>query len=514
MRTFSSNVVWLFVLGSCWCGQCLCPAAQLSGTRITNRGLQGVGRVEASSLDQMGETFGSVSALAIRDWRRTESGYSGTFVTLPDRGFNMDGFFSDYAARLHSLSFSFLPRTNRTELASAPKMPDNGLQDQIRVQYRSSSRFEFADRRGVTGLDPGTHSISLFGADLPYVVTQHLNGATLPVQRVAVDAEGLALKPDGSGWFSDEYGPSIYHFDRELHVDGIIVPPVDYRPMAATGSLSFTSTNDPVRGRRMNQGFEALGLNSASTRLFALLQSALIQDSGPTLESRRYSRLLVYDVSGPNAPAALVGEYVLPLPIIDETGKGSKPNKTASQSELVVLSDTEFMVLCRDSSGLGSGTTNPPVFKRVILADIKDATNLAALSSPRRTNSVAPGGKLLQGINPVSWVEVVDLLSPVDLKRFGFNTSFSSPNRQTFSEKWEGMALVSALEPDKPNDYFLFVTNDNDFMTARGRMRQADGLIHNYDAIGTNVLRGEHDTVFLAYRLTIESDARGAQKFP
>ena len=65
MRTYSINVIWLFVLGFCWCRQCLCPAAQLNGTRITNHGLQGVGRVEASSLDQMGETFGSVSALVI-----------------------------------------------------------------------------------------------------------------------------------------------------------------------------------------------------------------------------------------------------------------------------------------------------------------------------------------------------------------------------------------------------------------------------------------------------------------
>ncbi len=73
------------------------------------------------------------------------------------------------------------------------------------------------------------------------------------------------------------------------------------------------------------------------------------------------------------------------------------------------------------------------------------------------------------------------------------------------------MAMVSALDPERPNDFFLFVANDNDFMTARGRMLQADGQVHDYNAVGLNSLRTEHDTVFLAYRLTIEVDSPGAR---
>lgn len=32
----------------------------------------------------------------------------------------------------------------------------------------------------------------------------------------------------------------------------------------------------------------------------------------------------------------------------------------------------------------------------------------------------------------------------------------------------EGLALLPALDPDRPDDYFLFIANDNDFATTDG----------------------------------------------
>ena len=60
------------------------------------------------------------------------------------------------------------------------------------------------------------------------------------------------------------------------------------------------------------------------------------------------------------------------------------------------------------------------------------------------------------------------------------------------SEKWEGLALLPALDPTRPNDYFLFVANDNDFATTDGYQV---GAAYND---GKNL-----DTMFLAYRVTI-----------
>ena len=53
----------------------------------------------------------------------------------------------------------------------------------------------------------------------------------------------------------------------------------------------------------------------------------------------------------------------------------------------------------------------------------------------------------------------------------------------------------------------LLVGNDNDFITANGTMFQADGLQHPYDAVGTNPLLTDNDTVFLAYRVRILLDS-------
>ena len=86
------------------------------------------GRISASALDSFGETFGSVSSLQITNWTGSGGTYSGTFNILPDRGYNNNnsgGFFSDYAARIQQMAFSFTPSTGVSEkpltfLRSAP----------------------------------------------------------------------------------------------------------------------------------------------------------------------------------------------------------------------------------------------------------------------------------------------------------------------------------------------------------------------------------------------------------
>ncbi len=56
----------------------------------------------------------------------------------------------------------------------------------------------------------------------------------------------------------------------------------------------------------------------------------------------------------------------------------------------------------------------------------------------------------------------MNLLDRVQLERFGLKV-------EGLSEKWEAMDLLPALDPQRPNDYFLFVGNDNDFI-ARHRV--------------------------------------------
>lgn len=86
----------------------------------------------------------------------------------------------------------------------------------------------------------------------------------------------------------------------------------------------------------------------------------------------------------------------------------------------------------------------------------------------------------------------------MELNKFGLHNGEPN-NRNNLSEKWEGMAMVPALDPANPNDNFLFVTNDNDFITQNGFQAGAASK----DASGLEV-----DTMILVYRLTLREQLK------
>jgi hypothetical protein len=140
------------------------------------------------------------------------------------------------------------------------------------------------------------------------------------------------------------------------------------------------------------------------------------------------------------------------------------------------------------------------VFKSVLLVDLNvgvpaDVIGIAARNA--EGGQVAPGGVLDATIAELTWVEALNLLNTDELAKFNFNLDNTASDLLTLSEKWEGVALAPALDPDHPDDYFLFIANDNDFLSPAGAMRQADGSFATYDAGIQN------DTIFLAYRITI-----------
>jgi hypothetical protein len=473
----------------------------VGGLSFTNLGLQGAGRLPSTALDVFGETYGSVSSLQIGNWARTGDLYGGTFFTLPDRGYNdpASGVFSTYAGRVHELSFSFTPYTGATPLGGATIEEKMAAQNQIQTRYVGATRFTDPSGQLTTGQDPGPGTTSLFGQTVPFVASVVVNGAPTPLNRVALDGEGLILNPDGSGWVSDEYGPYIYTFDSSKRITGVLGLPEAILPHTPPGTLDFNSINAPANGRRNNQGMEGIALSPDGSRLYALLQSATVQDTdGSKQETRNNTRLLVYDVSTSPAPSGPISEFALQLPNLDRDGTGPTPDRTAAQSEIVALADGRLLVLSRDGNGYGTGDSRPNIFKSILLVDTAGATDLVSIPTVNvEGGQIAPLGVLAAGITPVTWVEALNLINSVELARFNFNMNNAAPDRLTFSEKWEGLALVSALDVVNPFDYFLFVANDNDFLTTDGSMEQVDGTLGGYDA-GL-----DSDTVFLAYRVRI-----------
>ena len=462
----------------------------IEGRSFVNQGLVGSGRLSAGTVDFLGDTLGSFSSLAIvpKSWKRKGDRYEATLWTLPDRGRNDpgEGLFYDYAARLHRFRITFVPYGDK------PLPADTHSQNQVKIT--PDGGLVLTDFRGqrFTGADPADGTITERGILLPS--PRSGTGAG----KVSIDAESLQFTRDGHFYIGDEYAAHVYYFDAKGRLQGVIVPPAAVVPRT-DGHIDFGSLNPPQSGRRNNQGIEGMSLSPDGTRLFVALQSALIQDSAHgDAAGRINTRVLVYDVSHDPVPTRAIGHYVTQLPAYNDRGDGKAANKTAAQSEIRALNEHQFLMLSRDGNGLGTDNDKPIVYKSVLLVDTLDATNLIGSEYETGTASVlrSPDSvELKAGIKPTSSHELINLLNRSQLSRFGLNVDTRPKNQPlTLSEKWEAMDLAPAFDPSHPQDYFLFVGNDNDFI-ARHCVMEGQHCDSSFD----------NDNMLLVYRLTLPS---------
>ena len=414
----------------------------VGGMTFRNLGLQGVGRVAASTLDAAtGESLGSISDMQITNFTNNNNGtFSGTFHFLPDRGFNSGATFSNYAARINVFDFTFTPHTS---------VATNLAQNQIAMSFQGSTRFTY-DNDNNAGTAPifstgllATGTSALFGTTVPIALgnTKQSDGSFS--NRLTIDAEGLAFdtRPGkaGSGWLSDEYGASIYHFNSSQQIDGQLALPAALIPHSPVGTTNFAA-DPPTNGRRANQGLEGLALSPDGTKFFGLLQSATIQDSASGNVGRSNARLVVYDVTGTDLPSDPTQQYVIQLPRVDVDGGTQAVNRTAAQSSIVALNDHQLLILSRDGNGRGAGGS--PVVKSILLADLNGATNIDGVFDDEG-QAPAQGGSLSNSVTPIEWKEALNLLGKLDLNitelaQFGLNLDAAPGDLNTLSEKWEG----------------------------------------------------------------------------
>ncbi len=475
-------------------------SVSFAGATYLNKGLVGVGNFPASAVDGLGDTLGSFSSFKVdpATWRKHADGsYSGTLYTLPDRGYNRASLI-DYAARVQTFDLVFRPDYT-TQVVG---------QTQLTLTFKGTTKLTDFNGQPTTAVNPtGTT----------------LGGLTnVPVAngKLTLDTEGLAIARDGSFYVSDEYGAAILHVDRDGRLLGKISPVQALIPRFTEASgltgyntqvkgVDISKATDPMvqtGGRRDNQGWEAIDVTPDGRYLVAMLQSATRQDTIGNLEvNRAYTRLIVYDISHHPTPAAPIGHYLVELPTVSEAGVGATANKTVAQSELVALDRNTFLVLTRDSNGNGSGNAaydanaahaavgharSPIVFKSVALVSTANATNLIGTPcesgyAPAVTGSgptLAPAA----GIVAARTTDFVNLLNVNQLARFGLNLNtigasgvataaaagriLPAADANSLSEKWEALAVVPCLDEAHPDDYFLLIGNDNDFLTSAGMM--------------------------------------------
>lgn len=247
----------------------------------------------------------------------------------------------------------------------------------------------------------------------------------------AFDPEGFVINPkNGNLLVSDEYGPSLYEFDRngqlvrEYTMAPNLVPKVGATPNYDAKPPTLTS------GREPNRGLEGLAISPDGKYAYAVLQNGAVQDGWSSSSRGRYTRIVKFDT----ATGQAVGQYAYQLDSASQ-GRGI--------SALVALGNDRFMILERNNRGIGVGATLASPDKNVFMIDLNGATDVSGIDLPA-------SGDLPFGFTAVAkGAKVIDLDADT-LAALGSK----SP------EKWEGLAVG----PQLANGSFLVLAgSDNDY---------------------------------------------------
>ncbi len=355
-----------------------------NGQAYSYDGLAGFGALKSDARDQFGDTISIGSSMTVKDWKKTGKSYKATMYGLPDRGWNTNGT-QNTVPRVHVFDITFTPAPDAT--VAKPAGPN------LVFDYKRTILLSGPDGTPMTGLDPDfTGGLTYSGFPTMPAATypgDGFGGAGKGGKRICLDAEGLVVLDDGTFWISDEYGPFVYRFDSKGKMLNAIQPPDALLPVRK-GQVSYNSNTppiynsalvpdpaDPDHGRQNNQGFEGLTMSPDGKTLWVMLQSAARQDGGASSSKRRNTRFLKYSLApGAKKDDVVItyeAEYVVPLATFTNAGGNTR---VAAQSEIHYISDTQFLVLGRDSS-VGRGTDDPlSRYRHVDIVDISAATNI------------------------------------------------------------------------------------------------------------------------------------------
>nr|XP_023908600.1 uncharacterized secreted protein ARB_04696-like [Quercus suber]POF15537.1 putative secreted protein [Quercus suber] len=474
--------------------------------------LAGYGFIPNNATDKTGDTlggFGSSIAIDRNSWIKNGSSYQGILYALPDRGWNTEGTLN-YQSRVHKIQITFTP--NETATVSNPSGPN------LQLTYLDSVLLTDPSGTPTSGLDADVHGPYLNFTGIPFdIPSAHYSGdgfggSGSGGNRVVVDSEGIVLGQNGSFWISDEYGPYIYHFAADGTMIGAIRPPDAIIPLR-NNSESFSADSPPrydpslapspadnPTGRDNNQGFEGLTTNPAGTRLYVLLQSAINQDGGLKSKTGNHPRFLIYDITTPQP--TYLSEYIVELNHVVPSDSSSK---TARQSEIHYISDTQFLVLAHDNNAGHGQSTTQSIYRHADVFDITNATNVKGAAADAFTGSVADAssGKLNKTITPATYCQWLDFNVNAQLNRFGVHNGGAS-DQYLLNEKWESLALVpvntDGCSDGDPSEYYLFSFSDNDFITQNGFMNS--GNLPYADSSGYNL-----DNQALVFKVKLPSGA-------
>jgi hypothetical protein len=349
----------------------------------------------------------------------------------------------DYATRVQRFTIDVHPVTGRIG------------------NFRVKETIEFTDPKGL--LSAPTNPVASPRA-LNGLNPAGLNGDVGVLGR-SFDPEGLVIDPRTCHLIvADEYGPSVYEFNRAGKLLRAFQIPANLIPKVGA-AVNYVTDRDGglTAGRQDNRGFEGIAITPDGTRLYAVLQDPLIEEPGPNNgRNGRNVRIVVFDNDGHSRTyGTSIAQYAYQLArqadvaqrIIDAGGTATatdpRQGRNIGLSAITALNDSEFLVLERDNRGIGvddPAGANVVGSKRVFKIDVRGATDISQRALPADGNLAGATPPIV----PVSKSTEVF----IDLAE---NTLLPNGKR---AEKWEGLAIGPRL---RNGAYLILAGNDNDY---------------------------------------------------
>jgi len=243
------------------------------------------------------------------------------------------------------------------------------------------------------------------------------------------DPEGIVVHPKtGNLIVSDEYGASVMEFTRSGQLVRAYAIPENIRPTTAPGVYNYDPDANSA-GRRINRGFEGLAISPNGAFVFAMLQSAMVNEGGG---NGTIARIVKFDTVTGQA----VGQYAYRMEGASQ-GRGI--------SALVAINDHEFLVLERNNRGLGAASELTPQNKKVFKIDLTGADDISAVELTGGTFA----GKAVTKIATPFMDLGADTLAALG---------------GAVPEKWEGLAIGPKLAD---GSFLMLAGTDNDYSVSQ-----------------------------------------------
>jgi len=264
-----------------------------------------------------------------------------------------------------------------------------------------------------------------------------LNG-DVSVLGQAFDPEGFVIGPKGHFFVSDEYGPSVYEFDRGGRFIRAFEQPDNILPKLADGTFDFLNGRGVIAtGRQDNRGYEGVAINPQGTKLYGILQDPLVNE-GRGGQGRRSPNLRIVEFDTKTGKPGRQFAYVLDaFADINARDPSATPfvendqGRSIGASSIIAINAHQFLVLERDNRGFGvdaslAASPPKPLHKRVYRIDISAATDVSGVSFAG--SSVLPAG-----VVPVAKTLFLDILEALE------------DDGHPIPEKLEGLAIGPKL---------------------------------------------------------------------